>query len=446
MKLVFTLLVLSALIVTAAPCATASRTFDLGDGGLYGDGSTLRDIQETIWFQGFLTDDGTGEPVNATYTVTARIYDADIGGSTLWGPEAHVGVQIVDGWFNIELGGVVGGLPSFDAPPYYLQLVVNGESLTPRLKLASVPSAFQSLTADDGLTLPYIGTYGSPGTAFQVTNTGPNIAGLFKVDNVTSTGSAVYGWHTGPGAAVFALASGDGPAVRAVANGDGYAGLFEGAVIVEDSLRVTGLTVMQGNAVVTDSLIVAEGFMFPEGAQPGYVLRCLDDWTGTAEWGPPNVIDVHNEGATVTIGTSVTQYDDAQVELTVPGPGYVVVTSTVQARFDHAYGTIDALILGHSTDPGMLPSGYSQVYDDIPAEFPTVSGYYRTFSVHSTHEVPSAGTYTYYLVGAMDLGGNAGDVFVSSQTTGIYYPYPVSVRAAGEETGSESQSDRHRRR
>ena len=108
----------------------------------------VRTVPTTIWFQGYLADSATGEPVNATYNVQASIYDSAVLGTQLWGPETHTSVTITEGWFNIELGSVIGGLPAFDDPPYYLELSVNGETLVPRLRLASVPTAFQASAAD----------------------------------------------------------------------------------------------------------------------------------------------------------------------------------------------------------------------------------------------------------------------------------------------------------
>ena len=399
----------------------------LGDGAVIGDAGQSRDIQETIWFQGFVGDAGTGEPVNATYTVTARMYDAENGGASVWGPESHLATVITDGWFNIELGAIVGGLPAFDTPPYYLQLTIDGELLAPRLKLASVPSAFQSLGADDGLSLPWSGTYAGSGEAFSVTNSGPNSAGYFKIDNAGSSATAVYGSHNGSGAALLGWHTGNGPALRAVANGSGYAGKFEGAVVVTESLRVEGVAVMQGNAVVTDTIYVGEGFWFPEGAEAGYVLRSRDDW-GNAEWGPPNVIDEHTESAIVVIGSAVTQYDDAQVSLTVPGPGYIVVSSSVQVLINHTVGTTDVLRMNHSTDPGDLGDEAHEVYESVHGVHPSCSEA-MTCCVQSTHEVYSGGTYTYYLVGQMTSGQDGGDLFWFGQTTGIYYPYPMPVKS-----------------
>ena len=423
----------AALVLVLGLAGTAgARSMELGEGAAFGDVDPSRDIQETIWFQGFVVDAGTGEPTNATYTVTARMYDAEFGGASVWGPESHLATVIVDGWFNIELGVVIGGLPAFDAPPYYLQLTIDGETLSPRLKLASVPSAFQSLGADNGLNLPYSGTYGTSGNAFHITNTGPNICGYFVINNAGSTATAVYGAHNGPGAAVMGWQTGTGPAIKGVANSSGYAGEFHGPVSVSDSMRVEGMFFASRGAVVPDTLLVGEGFWFAKDPVEGYVLRCADSW-GNAEWGPPNVIDTHTEGMTVTIGSSATQYDDAEVTLTVPGPGYIVVTSNVRVKINHTSGTTDNLELNHSTSAVEMGSSYTLVDEDIPSAYPTAGNVDRTLSVHSTHEVTGAGTYTYYLVGRMATGQDASDWFWFAQTTGIYYPYPVPPLMASDE-------------
>jgi len=109
-----------------------------------------RSVAQTVWFQGFLADVDTGDPINDTYTIVARIFGAAMGGAALWGPETHSGVDVTEGWFNIELGSVIGGLPAFDAPPYYVELTVDGEVLSPRLKLGSVPTALRAGASESG--------------------------------------------------------------------------------------------------------------------------------------------------------------------------------------------------------------------------------------------------------------------------------------------------------
>lgn len=106
--------------------------------------SSSRDVQPTVWFQGFLADVSTGDPINApSYFISAEMYDSESGGSLLWGPENHSGVVVTEGWFHIELGGapVPVDLPDFTMAPYWLQLTIQGETLIPRQKLASVPSS-----------------------------------------------------------------------------------------------------------------------------------------------------------------------------------------------------------------------------------------------------------------------------------------------------------------
>ena len=427
---------LAVLVLVLGLAGTAgARSMELGDGAVFGDADPSRDIQESIWFQGFVADAGTGDPVNATYTVTARMYDAELGGTSVWGPETHLATVIVDGWFNIELGAVIGGLPAFDTPPYYLQLWIDGEMLEPRLKLASVPSAFQSLGADNGLNLPYNGNYGSSGNAFSITNTGGNICGYFRINNAGSSAGALYGRHNGTGSAVMGWHDGIGAAIKGVANGSGYAGEFDGPVVVSDSMRVEGLFIASNGAMVPDTLMVGEGFWFAKDPVAGYVLRCADGW-GNAEWGPPNIIDTHDDNATTVIGSSATQYDDSQVTLTVPGPGYIVVTSSVRVKISHTYGTMDALELCHSTSSSSFGTDYwfSMVDEEIPSSYPTATDIDRHFSVQRTFEVTASGTYTYYLVGRMVNGQDAQDRFWFTHMTGIYYPYPIPVREdAGED-------------
>ena len=125
-----------------------ARSVDLEQSSVSFDPAASRAIQQSVWFQGYLADSTTGDPITATYNMVAQIFNASSGGSSVWGPETHVGVVITEGWFNIELGKTV-ALPAFSSPPYYLQLTVNGEVLTSRLKLASAPMSFTAANADN---------------------------------------------------------------------------------------------------------------------------------------------------------------------------------------------------------------------------------------------------------------------------------------------------------
>ena len=189
----------------AAPGA-AARSVVLDESSITPTPGDDRSTAATVWFQGFLADDATGDPINATYNVVARIYSAAGGGTLLWGPETHAAVTITEGWFNIELGATVSPLPTFASPPYYLSLQMNGEYLTPRLKLASVPSALQSAKSD---LVPFSASYGGTSDGLYLTHTGTGGADGIAVERSggASAGFAVYARNQGPAAALRAIQS-----------------------------------------------------------------------------------------------------------------------------------------------------------------------------------------------------------------------------------------------
>ena len=133
--------VASALLLAIAAIPIAYSLADASDEGR----ASVR-APSTMWFQGYLADIPTGDPVDATHDMSASIHSQSSGGSTIWGPETFLGVDIVSGWFQLELGASE-PLPLFDEGPYYLELSVSGEVLEPRMKLGTVPA---SRNADQG--------------------------------------------------------------------------------------------------------------------------------------------------------------------------------------------------------------------------------------------------------------------------------------------------------
>jgi len=141
---------LTLVLVTVVPAGSDESTAAQpgtapGAGVLQG-----RAVPGTVWYQGFLADVDTGDPINDTVEIVAELFDAAVDGTGLWGPETHGGISVVEGWFNIELGSIVSPLPTFDSPPYYLQLTINGEPFGSRMKLASTPTAIHAGAADGG--------------------------------------------------------------------------------------------------------------------------------------------------------------------------------------------------------------------------------------------------------------------------------------------------------
>lgn len=194
-----------------------------------------RPIPDTVWFQGFLADADAGDPITDTFDIVARIYDQTVGGSLEWGPESHNGTTITDGWFNIELGSSM-SLPTFDDPPYYLQLAIDGEIMEPRLKIASVPTALRSGTVDQ--LLPYAGDVSVSSPAFLVSQDGTGYGGRFERGG-PGDAAAVLGFSTGSGPGVEARNTDSGPALMAESTGDDWAGLFLGDIQVDGAVNAT---------------------------------------------------------------------------------------------------------------------------------------------------------------------------------------------------------------
>jgi len=99
-------------------------------------------IPQTINYQGKLTDmSGVGE--NDTLDIRFRIFDVETGGDSLWAMTI-ADVPVVHGLFDVNIGPI--DLP-FDEQ-YWLEIVVDGEVLAPRVQLTSSPYAFRAAVAD----------------------------------------------------------------------------------------------------------------------------------------------------------------------------------------------------------------------------------------------------------------------------------------------------------
>ena len=106
--------------------------------------SCFADIPHLINYQGKLTDKDN-KPIEGTHAITFRIYDAETSGTLLW--EETQSVTIQKGIFSVMLGGVTALNLAFDKP-YWLEIKVGTEAMSPRQQIASVPYAF---TAEYGV-------------------------------------------------------------------------------------------------------------------------------------------------------------------------------------------------------------------------------------------------------------------------------------------------------
>lgn len=102
----------------------------------------LAAVPSTINYQGRLTDT-SGNPITATLPMQFRVWDALAGGGLLWFETWDVPnpqVVMTNGIFSVQLGTNAPIPPALFSTGVdrYLEIVVNGETLTPRQKLSSV--------------------------------------------------------------------------------------------------------------------------------------------------------------------------------------------------------------------------------------------------------------------------------------------------------------------
>ncbi|MBU1866914.1 MAG: hypothetical protein KKD13_00355 [Candidatus Margulisbacteria bacterium] len=106
------------------------------------------DVPQILSYTGRLTD-SLGRPILTAKTVQFKIYDAESGGTPLWTSADYSTIPDAGGVFSVLLGsnGDPIGETVFFGVTAYLEIIIEGNVLTPRLRLASVPFAYKSLTA-----------------------------------------------------------------------------------------------------------------------------------------------------------------------------------------------------------------------------------------------------------------------------------------------------------
>ncbi len=107
--------------------------------------SAWAQIPKLINYQAKLTD-GDGVALNGDYDITFKVYDEETGGTPLW-TEAHTGVTVTNGLFDVQLGTITDLDLSF-ADTYWVEITIGTETLTPREMLSTVPYAFRALVAE----------------------------------------------------------------------------------------------------------------------------------------------------------------------------------------------------------------------------------------------------------------------------------------------------------
>jgi hypothetical protein len=204
-------------------------------------GVVFADIPRQISYQGFVTDNND-QPLNQLGTqVEFKIFDVPANGSPLWS-EGPVAKDITNGALEHYLGSV-NPLPDTlftRFPEIWLEIVVEGEVIAPRTKLAATPYSFRVSTIDSALGGTITGPLsiqGESGVAnLEVFNLGGGGAGNFQVYDATSNESALRVESNGLGPVVRVLhdlAGGD--AIHAAGKVIVQDAFFNNRILVEPS-------------------------------------------------------------------------------------------------------------------------------------------------------------------------------------------------------------------
>lgn len=232
-------------------------------------GSAAATPETVVWSARVENDAG---PLDGTVSLTLTLFDAATGGSAVH-EETVTSAVVVDGELVHELGASAAN-PIDDAvldrPELFLQVVLNGETLSPRLPIRAVPyalraeqcSTLEGLSADDvatdaemaaalqSISVPFSSLTGVPAGLIDGELTASSSGGLVVNGNTIGIGaSAVTSGMIASGAVTSAkLASGSVTAAAIAVNAVGTSEIEDSSIGSVDILNntITGDDIRDG--------------------------------------------------------------------------------------------------------------------------------------------------------------------------------------------------------
>jgi hypothetical protein len=141
-------------------------------------GNVKLSVPSQINYQGYLCNASDTSAYSGTVDMTFRLSDSETDG-VVWWVENHTSVEVVKGLFSVNLGeNNAIPAPLFDGSIWWLEIVVDGEVLSPRKKLVSVGYSYRSQIADTSYHSVYVDSVSTPltlsdslyGTVLEVEN------------------------------------------------------------------------------------------------------------------------------------------------------------------------------------------------------------------------------------------------------------------------------------
>ncbi len=171
--------------------------------------------QIPLVYQGKLTDtEGIG--VTDVLDIRFDFFTTSTGGTTVW-TETHTGVSVEKGLFTVEIGSETPLELGFDVQ-YFIEITVDGTTMSPRVPLHAVAYARRATVADSvaggGHTLDQAYDQGGPGLGRQINATdlpvdirtayiGPTDGTALEVRTNDDEDGALYARNAGAGPAIY---------------------------------------------------------------------------------------------------------------------------------------------------------------------------------------------------------------------------------------------------
>lgn len=135
-----------------------------------------------------------------------------------------------------------------------------------------------------------------------------------------------------------------------------------------------------------------------------------------------SIMAQHSVGGPVTIGPTCTHYPGAEVSISVPGAGTIVVSATVGVGINHTFSISDESRIVVATSTTECTIGDYTAFVSVPPSLPTDPYHYTTVPLLRPFSVGGSGTVTFYVNGVMALGADSGDRFDSASLVAVFYP------------------------
>jgi len=137
--------------------------------------------------------------------------------------------------------------------------------------------------------------------------------------------------------------------------------------------------------------------------------------------GPGSLVSFKTLDMAAPIGTTCTNYPGAEITITVPSAGTIVVLAEARTIINHSIGNGDLLsvFIESSASDCTYPWGWAR---SVPANWPTDPVIEETATPLRVFNVSAAGSYTYYLNGQTVSGSGVGNRFLSAISVAVFYP------------------------